>query len=207
MTIKPPLAVGAEGGDGPLDPGRVAYADRAHLDPERRRGDLDDAELGGAGRHRGIPEHRDAGHGRRDLFQQLQPFRGDAVLAGDEPGGVAAGSRQAVDETGGNRIADNREYDRDGAGRLQQRTHGRGAMRQDDVGRERGQLRRVPANFAGIAGGPARLDADVAANVPAQQRQPLQKRADADLKLRIVRGSRQQHADAPHPLDLLGARR
>ena len=42
------------------------------------------------------------------------------------------------------------------------------AMGQDDVGRERGQFRRVPANFGGIGRGPAGVDAHVAADGPAQ---------------------------------------
>ena len=42
---------------------------------------------------------------------------------------------------------------------------------------------------------------------PAQLRQALQERPDAGLKFRIVRGCGQEHADAPHPLGLLRARR
>jgi len=65
-------------------------------------------------------------------------------------------------------IGDDREHDRHGAGRLQQRPHGRGAMGQDDVRRERGQFSRVSANFAGIGRGPAGVDPHVAADGPAQ---------------------------------------
>ena len=124
-----------------------------------------------------------------------------------ETGGVAARPRQAVDEAGADRIGDDREHDRHGAGRLQQRPHGRGAMGQDDVRRERGQFRRVSANVGGIGRGPAGVDPHVAADGPAQLRQPLQERPDAGLKFRIVRGCGQEHADAPHPLALLRARR
>jgi hypothetical protein len=80
-----------------------------------------------------------------------------------------------------------------GTGRLQQRSHGRSAMRQDDVGCEGDQFRHVSANFVGMAGGPARLDPRVAADVPAQQRQPLQERPDANLEFRIIRRSRQKY--------------
>jgi len=86
----------------------------------------------------GIPEDCHSRQARRDLFEQLQPFPGRAVLESHEAGGVAARPRQAVDEAGGDRIADDREHDRHGAGRLQQRPHGCGAMGQDDVRRERG---------------------------------------------------------------------
>ena len=155
----------------------------------------------------GIPKDRRSRHAGRDLLEQLQPFPAQAVFERHETGGVAARPRQAVDEAGADRIADDREHDRHGAGRLQQRPHGRGAMGQNDVGRERGQFRRVSANFGGIGRGPAGVDPHVAADGPAQLRQPLQERPDAGLKFRIVRGCGQEHADAPHPLALLRARR
>ena len=131
----------------------------------------------------------------------------NAVFESHETGGVAARPRQAVDEAGADRIDDDREHDRHGAGRLQQRPHGRGAMGQDDVRRERDQFRRVSANVGGIGRGPAGVDPHVAADGPAQLRQRLQERPDAGLKFRIVRGCGQEHADAPHPLGLLRARR
>ena len=123
-----------------------------------------------------------------------------------KPGGVAARPRQAVNEASGDRIGDDREHDRHGAGRLQQRPHGRGAMGQDDVGYERGQFRRVSANFGGIGRGPAGVDAYDAADAPAQLLQPLQERPDAGLEFHIVRGCGQEYADAPHTLALLPTR-
>ena len=58
----------------------------------------------------------------------------------------------------------------------------------------------------GIGSGPADIDLQVAADRPAQQRQPLQERSDAGLIWRIVRGCGQEHADTPHPLGLLRSR-
>ena len=52
---------------------------------------------------------------------------------------------------------------------------------------------------------PASIDAHVAADCPTQERQPLIKRREERLESRIVRGGRQEHADAPHPLALLRA--
>ena len=124
-----------------------------------------------------------------------------------ETGGVAARPRQAVDEAGADRIGDDREHDRHRAGRLQQRPHGRGAVGQDDVRRERGQFRRVFANLGGIGRGPAGVDPHVAAVVQPKSASPCMERPDAGLKFRIVRGCGQEHADAPHPLGLLRARR
>ena len=75
---------------------------------------------------------------------------------------------EAVNEAGANRIGAHREYDRHGAGGLQQWPHGRAAMGQNDVRRQRSQLRRELAGFCGIHSGPARVDPHVAANGPAQ---------------------------------------
>ena len=147
------------------------------------------------------PKDRRSRHAWRDLLEQLQPFPAQAVFESHETGGVAARPRQAVDEAGADRIDDDREHDRHRAGRLQQRPHGR-AMGQDDVRRERDQFRRVSANFGGIGRGPAGVDPHVAADAPAQERQPLLERPDAGLIFRIVRGCGQEYADAPHPLGL-----
>src|SRR5262249_28180498 len=54
---------------------------------------------------------------------------------------------------------------------------------------------------------PTDLNPHVAADGPAQQRQPLQERPDAGLKYHIIRGCVQEHADPPHALTLLRARR
>src|SRR5262245_24065418 len=79
-------------------------------------------------------------------------------------------------------------------------------MGQDDVRRERGQFRRVSANFAGIGCCPAGVDPHVAADAPTQFLQLLQERPDPGLKFRIVRGCGQEDADAPHTLGLLRMR-
>ena len=61
-----------------------------------------------------------------------------------------------------------REDDRHGAGRLQQRRHGRGAAGQDDVRPERNQFRRISADALGVATTPAIVDPHVAAIGPTQ---------------------------------------
>ena len=92
----------------------------------------------GSGAYGGIPRDRRSRHAWRDLLEQFQPFTSHTELEIHEPSGIATWPRQAVDEAGSDRIADDREHDRHGAGRLQQRRHGRGPMGQDDVRRERG---------------------------------------------------------------------
>ena len=59
----------------------------------------------------------------------------------------------------------------------------------------------------GIARAPAIVDPHVAADRSSPIAAALQERADAGLCFRIVRGCGHEHADAPHPLALLRARR
>ena len=155
---------------------------------------------------RRVAKHRDPGHTWRDLFQQFQPFSAEGVFRSHEAGDVAARLRQAVDEAGPDRIAGDREHDRHAAGRLQQRPHGRRAMRQDDVGRERSQFCGMPADIVGSAARPVRVDAHVAADDPARLCQRLLECAEPGLIVGVVCARWQQHADAPHALALLRAR-
>ena len=181
------------------------HVDRLDLHPERRCRGLDDGKLAGAGALGGIPKDRRSRHAWCGLLEQFQPFRAQTEFETNKACGVAARPRQAVDEAGADRIDDDREHDRHRAGRLQHRSHGRSARGQNDVGRERGQFRRVSANIRGIGRGPAGVDAHVVADGPTQLRQRLKERPDPGLKFRVVRGCRQQHADAPHLLALLRA--
>src|SRR5262245_59818737 len=94
-------------------------------------------------------------------------------------------------------IGDDRENDRHGARRLQQRPYGRGARCQNDVWRKCGQLCRVFANSGDIDRGSANLNSYVAAIDPTQLLQRLPECTDPDLIVRIVRGCGQEHADMP----------
>ena len=58
----------------------VAYVDRAHLQPERRRHRLDGAELADPLGYGGVTKDRYPRHARRNLFEQLQPFPAHAVF-------------------------------------------------------------------------------------------------------------------------------
>ena len=71
-------------------------------------------------------------------------FAAELVFELRKPGGVAARSRQAVDEAGADRIGDAREHDRHGAGRLCNGARSR-LPRPDDVRRERHQIRPLVA--------------------------------------------------------------
>src|SRR5262245_47583536 len=78
---------------------------------------------------------------------------------------------------------------------------------QNDVRLKRRQFRRALAHALGIARAPALLDAQIAADRPAQLLQRLPECGIAGRHLRIVCGETREHADAPHPLALLRARR
>ena len=113
-----------------------------------------------------IPKHRRPRHAGRDLLEQFQPFPAHAVFETGEPGGVAARPRQARRRSRRRPDRRQREHDRHGAGRLQQRRHSCEwpVAAQDDVGRERGQFRRVSAKCGGIGCGPADVDPHIAAD-------------------------------------------
>src|SRR5262245_26803926 len=204
---QPAIREPREGRDGALDLASVAFVERADLHPERGRHSLNNPELGGAGGYVGIAKDRDALHAGRDLLQQLQPFSADAIFEKHEPGGVAARPRQALDETAGDWIGNDREHDRYGAGHLQQRPYGRRARCQNDVRRERGQLCRIFANPGDTAWTPSDVKPYVAAINPTELLQCLPECADPRLIARIVRGCIQEHGDTPNALGLLSAGR
>src|SRR5262245_3210862 len=100
-----------------------------------------------------------------------------------------------------------REHDRHAAGRLLQCRRTRVAGGQDDVGRGGKQFGRFPSNALGIAGAPTIVDPQIAADAPAEIRQPLRERCDARRRFRIVRGEVHEQADAPNAFALLRPRR
>jgi hypothetical protein len=115
-------------------------------------------------------------------------------------------ARQAIDKTLSNRIGDEYEHDRNGAGRRLQRPYSLRAICEDHVRRKRSQFRRVFASVdAGC--GPADVNPDVATVGPAQRLQALRKHYDAGLRFRIVRGDCHEDADPTHPISLLRPRR
>ena len=196
-----------EAGDRALDRGCITNVDRAHLYPERRCHRLHRTKLTGSKGEVGIAKDRHLLHARRDFLEKLQPFCADAILESDKAGGVAARARQAIDKAGTNRIGRYCKHDRYRARRLQQRSRCGAAICEDDVRCEGCQFPSVSVKLRSVGCGPPRVEAHIAADIPAQERQRLHECSEADLKFRIVRGSRKQHTDAPHPLALLRPRR
>src|SRR5262249_10678461 len=103
-------------------------------------------------------------------------------------------------------VCDGCKHDWYSAGHPQQRPHGRGAVGQDDVRRERDQIRRTLAYRVRVRTGPPVFDAHVAANRPTRLLQPLKERRKAILAVPIVRSRGDQYANTPHPLALRARR-
>src|SRR5262249_50236589 len=80
-------------------------------------------------------------------------------------------------------------------------------MGQDNFRRQCDQFRCVSAYVLGFAAAPTGVDPYIAADDPTRLHECLLEGSDPSLKVRIVRSGRQQHADAPHALALLGVRR
>ena len=192
-----------ESGNGRSISAGVAHADRDQIHAERRCHGLDCAELPNAAGPGGIPQHRHTCHDRRDLLEQLQPFRTDAVFEVSKSGSVATRPCQALDQASANRIV--------GVARIRSARSGLPPAT---------RARLVLAGLAKITSGASATNSAAYLRMrsasPAPQRmidphvapdrsnpacfRLLQERRDAGLPFRIVPRDTHQHADAPHPL-------
>src|SRR5262249_42242026 len=114
---------------------------------------------------------------------------------------------QGIDQAGADRIAYGREHDRQSAADMLQRHYGQGAAGQDDVRREGDQFRSRFCALVGTVVAPAGVDPHIAANTPAHFLQALVERRKSIVAFWIIHGAVHKHADPPHPLGLLRARR
>jgi hypothetical protein len=100
---------------GALDASGVAQVNRKHFQSNRRRHRLDDTELS---KVRLVSYYRRPRNAWRDLSEQLRPFPTQIVFEREEAGGIAARSRQTLDQAGGDRIRGGGKNDRHRAGQL-----------------------------------------------------------------------------------------
>src|SRR5215831_11949625 len=192
--------------DGIFEIGSAAHRKRNYLHT-RRQGPFKVRELPLHGVCR-IVNNSNADCTWRYFPEHLSPFCSEAVLPESEPGYVASRSRWARDQAGGDRIAHLCEYDRQGAGSVLQRHHGRLIAGENSIrphphefGSEASQALVIPA-------WPALLDVDIATFDPPEILQARAERRHAELAFGVLlRQPRNQHADAVHLLALLGARR
>src|SRR6266540_641860 len=122
-------------------------------------------------------------------------------------GDIATGPGETCHQADFDRSRDHHEYGRHGARlSLHGRNDGRG-VGEHRIWRRADQLCDVRPQCFGISGGPPLIDLDIAALGPPQLSKHLPKRRETDLRIRIALFASHQHADAPHPLGLLRARR
>src|SRR5215510_3169260 len=122
-------------------------------------------------------------------------------------GDIATGPGDTCGQADFDRSWDHHEYDRHGARlSLHSRNDGRG-VGEDRIWRQTDQFCDVRPQYFGISGAPALIDLDIAALGPPQLSKHLPKRRETDLRIRIALFASHQHADAPHRLALLRARR
>src|SRR5215469_5114078 len=192
--------------DGIFEIGSAAHGKRNYLHT-RRQGPFKVRELPLHGVCR-IVNNSNADCTWRYFPEHLSPFCSEAVLPEGEPGDVASGSRWARDQAGGDRIAHLCEYDRQGAGSVLQRHHGRLIAGENSIrphphefGSEASQALVIPA-------WPALLDVDIVTFDPPEILQAPAECRHAELAFGVILCQPcNQHTDAPHPLRLLRARR
>src|SRR5262249_40867380 len=117
-----------------------------------------------------------------------------------KPGGVAARTRQARNESLADGIGDVDKHDRYDAGCLLRRRQSGRAPREDDIRSETNQFGRIGHQPSDITGGPTLVDAQVAAFRPPRFLETVRKRGNSRLGDRVVRVQRLKYSDPPHPL-------
>ena len=154
----------------------------------------------------GIPKNRHSRDGWGNLLEQLRPFRGQCIVKCNKASCVAPRSSQAVDFPAANRIDDTVEYDRQGVRRLQQHFQPELAGHHDNVRWKCDQFFCVFASLRRITARPSDFNPHIVAVDPAQLMQDFQEYRDTSLLVRLACRAH-QHADPPHLLALLRARR
>src|SRR5262245_55888119 len=146
-------------------------------------------------------------YARGNFSQQRYPFASDHIFESDKARRIAAGLGETRYKTSGNRVEDLHEDDRYRPGLLQQRRQNRRAGGKNDVRRERDQFGSIFADPHRVARGPTDVDLQVATLAPTELLKSLAKCCQSAQRLLVIVSPRQQHADPPHALGLLRARR
>ena len=104
-------------------------------------------------------------------------------------------------------IGHQHEHDGDGPRLLQHRPGGRRGARQNEVGLKPDQFLRQSSHRLDIHRRPARLDVDIATLCPPGLAQLVSERCDPGFPFNVALGIFHEHADVPHAVGLLRARR
>src|SRR6516165_7281755 len=143
----------------------------------------------------------------RDLREQLKPLASQGGFPAGEAGDVPTGAVEPRDDAAGDGVDPDRKDDRD-CPRLPLYGSGRRAPAcQDDVGLQADQLLRDRSYPIGVTASITKVHPHVAAIGPTQAREGLRERREHSLRHGIVFVERHEHADAPHAVALLRARR
>src|SRR6266508_3012965 len=193
--------------DGALDVGGVIYRTGHEFERERRRNVLGRADEVIVRRRYGIGHEGGAPEMWRDLFEQGQPFSGDAFFVEHEAGDIAARVRQTRNQARAERVGDVDEYDRNRAALPLQRHDHRGCMAEDYIGLQRDHLFRERLILVAPDGGKPNVDVDIAALRPSVLFERLAKCLYACLQFRIGLSAAHQYTNSPHTPVLLRAPR
>ena len=131
----------------------------------------------------------------------------DVRTAARSVGDVSTRPRQAGHKTLSDRIVDDVEYDRDGAGRLFQCGGNRRPASDDEVRCRAHQFCRVGSDLAQLSTRISMLDSDIAVLGPPERLESLPKRNDAGQHFRIVLSIWMEERDATYACRLLRRRR
>jgi hypothetical protein len=143
----------------------------------------------------------------RDLREQLKPLASERGFQVAEASDVPTRAVKSRDDAAGDEIAHAREDDRDRP-RLPLEGSGRhGPACHDHVGLQADQLLRECSYPIDVGAAPTKVHPHVATIGPTQARKRLRERRQQSLRPGIVFVVRREHADPPHPLALLCARR
>jgi hypothetical protein len=136
---------------------------------------------------------------RRHFLEKLHQLAGQRHFVKHEPGQIAAGAREAFDQTQSDRVRRRDEDNRNLAGRLPQRIQGADPIDQDHVRLRAHQVRRGGANVIDVATAPSHVDLDVAGIRPAELLELPPKPHQPRLSLQVTAGAH-QNADSPRAL-------
>src|SRR5262249_54571853 len=130
-----------------------------------------------------------------------------ANLICSESSDIAPRVRQASNEPSADRVSYLSENDGHRARFAMECRQCRSGTGKNHVGAQPHQLLCIPPQAVRIAGGPTKVDPDVAAVDPSKLLKSLLDDRDATLRFWIIFGEHHEHTDPPHPLALLRARR
>src|SRR6516164_2057502 len=154
-----------------------------------------------------VEQKSDPCDARCQSLEKTEPLFSERKLKPGEARDIAARPRKACNKALADRIADSHEHDRYGVSHLPQCDDARRSDGKYHLWRCADKLRRVGLDACGVGASRAIVDLQVAALAPALFLHRLPECRHASYHFRIVCGKAAEHADPPHAVALLRARR